>query len=1147
MNIKLLTAIAVAGVLGSASAWSDDGMLRGHWWFDRSTEVHDFTPGSFEVDASQLYDGFHTFNAYVETADGVVSSPQGFLFFKPFQMTSLKEYTVEVYVDGKLQSTQEVEGGDAAIKLNLDCSNLGSGIFTVGAKVITPQGNVSSAREALFFKDPKEEEYKDLQGYYTLDGIRAGDISGVTLGNPIHLDIDASRLLTGIHYVEVFLTSPSGIGTSAASAWFVKIPNGGEGVMAYDYWLNDKADDLVSANLENRENPLSLMSLLEVSEEPFCSERYAFAIEDGAPVTYARNDFWMRFFEDDNTMSYANGSYIDTRVRREVDEISLIEDNAVTVIPSIEDNTIKWYKFEGEIGDSIAVKLDRGGMLEIYKPNGETLMANSGFEATQYACKTLVDNGTYYLAVHDIKGYDRNDTELDFTHIAKFDVISSNVNASAPREFVIMDLVGNGFSSLKSIELVNGERHIVPSLYKAHDNFNLSARFDFDESMPLGDYTVHAVFNDEEKGTEEIVDKAGMFKLEAAAAEVLVTTELNTPNIYGIPLEFNVSVTNHSNVPLWGVPVNYAVESGDAGDYVAFKDFAPLKLDCSLDTAAVTYTENLLGSGHGGYYLPLVLPYLGPNETVTLSMGFGTSRAKTVKMYAWSAEPWSEGFRTILSDDFKFEDEMAHNEDTNILTALDLCNMHALATYGEQTAPASVANSPRRVQRLITAADRAQSAADVAEGIGRTIGGTVNALRVNNIHDIADSYGIDLNDPTYSSVADYENQLKRGMHTPREIIGDALGISELQRCEESTMPLAKPHEVQNLRSWDPNEMTGYVSPAGSKYMAADVKTVNYTIEFENDPSFANASAMTIKVDNALDGKVLDLKSFRPLTMEISGKKIDLPQRHNFFATLDMRPEINAVAQLRFKFDENTGLAQWTITSLDPMTMEETRFIEDGVLPVNDDEGRGIGHLTYQIDLVEGLADGTRVSNQATIVFDDNDPINTPTWTNTTDYSLPTADLADITVSDDKLNYDFNVASNDKGSGIWTYDLYMRLPNEEGWTLVRPAIKGSSFSYASTEALEGAQFAVVSTDQAGNRQDDSFLNAIAGDADTNGRIEINDVLLLNNCYTGKNVNVNKYVGDINRDSSIDVQDVISVVQIYLDGSYAKKSPRKRIRK
>ena len=156
--------------------------------------------------------------------------------------------------------------------------------------------------------------------------------------------------------------------------------------------------------------------------------------------------------------------------------------------------------------------------------------------------------------------------------------------------------------------------------------------------------------------------------------------------------------------------------------------------------------------------------------------------------------------------------------------------------------------------------------------------------------------------------------------------------------------------------------------------------VYYTIEFENDPEFATASAHDIYVTDKLDNSLFDLSTYKPTRIEIGGKEAELSGDQNFVTTLDMRPEINAVAQIEGTFDSESGTASWHISSLDPMTMEPTTVPMDGVLPVNQD-GEGIGCVSFDISLKPDLAVNTEVPNKATIVFDTNEAIETPTWVN----------------------------------------------------------------------------------------------------------------------------------------------------------------------
>jgi len=185
-----------------------------------------------------------------------------------------------------------------------------------------------------------------------------------------------------------------------------------------------------------------------------------------------------------------------------------------------------------------------------------------------------------------------------------------------------------------------------------------------------------------------------------------------------------------------------------------------------------------------------------------------------------------------------------------------------------------------------------------------------------------------------------------------------------------------------VASLDPNDIYGYLAEDGSKNIRQEITDVYYTIEFENDPEFATAAAHDIHVTDQLPAELFDLTSYRPTRIQIGDQEKELTGEQNFVTTIDMRPRINALAQVKGSFDAETGLVSWHISSLDPMTLEPTTEPMDGVLPVNGEEGNGIGRLSFDISLKQGLAVGTEIPNKASIVFDTNSAIETPTWTNT---------------------------------------------------------------------------------------------------------------------------------------------------------------------
>jgi hypothetical protein len=78
-----------------------------------------------------------------------------------------------------------------------------------------------------------------------------------------------------------------------------------------------------------------------------------------------------------------------------------------------------------------------------------------------------------------------------------------------------------------------------------------------------------------------------------------------------------------------------------------------------------------------------------------------------------------------------------------------------------------------------------------------------------------------------------------------------------------------------------------------------------------------------------------------------------------------------------------------LTTLDPDTGDCPEDPLAGFLPPNDETGRGEGRISFEIDPLPGLPDGTTITNQARIIFDTEAPIVTDVWANTigTPYAL----------------------------------------------------------------------------------------------------------------------------------------------------------------
>ena len=231
-----------------------------------------------------------------------------------------------------------------------------------------------------------------------------------------------------------------------------------------------------------------------------------------------------------------------------------------------------------------------------------------------------------------------------------------------------------------------------------------------------------------------------------------------------------------------------------------------------------------------------------------------------------------------------------------------------------------------------------------------------------------------------------------------------------------------------VSSWDPNEMVGPAGEGAANYISGDTRTIDYTIMFENKAEAGDA-AYRVRVSDELDENVFDLNSVR------FGKTSHDGIGYNW----------------KMKRDGNK--LSWDIEGIE--------------LPPNKVAPEGEGYVTFSVNLKPGLPHGTKIANKATIIFDKNFPIETNTYVNTLDCSVPQTQMDKAYFSNDStVIVKFNCA--DTGSGVNKFDLYV---SKNGADFQR---YGTYFDEvlefpASRSELDNYDFFVVATDKVGNRE------------------------------------------------------------------------------
>ncbi len=181
--------------------------------------------------------------------------------------------------------------------------------------------------------------------------------------------------------------------------------------------------------------------------------------------------------------------------------------------------------------------------------------------------------------------------------------------------------------------------------------------------------------------------------------------------------------------------------------------------------------------------------------------------------------------------------------------------------------------------------------------------------------------------------------------------------------------------------------------------------MGYEIEFENDPNLgATAAAQEVVVTDPnpagastmLDAD-LDLTTLQFTSFGFGPFRFDVPAGlSNYETTIDLRPDgIALLVPVKLELNQATRVLKATFRSLDPLTGLPPDDPDAGFLPVNNANHDGEGFFTYIVQPVAGRPTSTEITNQASIVFDTNSPILTPTTRHTLDVGAPTSTVTTL--------------------------------------------------------------------------------------------------------------------------------------------------------
>ena len=275
---------------------------------------------------------------------------------------------------------------------------------------------------------------------------------------------------------------------------------------------------------------------------------------------------------------------------------------------------------------------------------------------------------------------------------------------------------------------------------------------------------------------------------------------------------------------------------------------------------------------------------------------------------------------------------------------------------------------------------------------------------------------------------------------------------------------------------DPNEIFGPTGYGDDKMISTNDR-IDYKIMFENDPELATAAAARVKVTCPLHPHA-DSTTVRLGQYGFGDYIFDVPPMSTYYSKrLDLADSLGVWLDVTAGIDVDNNEMYWIFQSIDPETgVAPTDTI--GFLPVNDTlTGCGEGFVTFSVMSIDGMKTSDTISEQANIIFDENDNILTNVYTNMFDAVAPTS----VSVCDSSsvlLDYNLifkSVATDDEnGSGVRQVDLYVNVDSTQ-YVLVGsmyPDTIGSVDTMSLSYRLgQGSlyQFVLQAVDNVGNKE------------------------------------------------------------------------------
>ncbi|MBK6365457.1 MAG: T9SS type A sorting domain-containing protein [Saprospiraceae bacterium] len=731
---------------------------------------------------------------------------------------------------------------------------------------------------------------------------------------------------------------------------------------------------------------------------------------------------------------------------------------------------VDWYTLNVTNKGLIIIRLQSDGALEsnIYLVdslhlNGSIKYANFNFkEKTQDSLVALVEKGRYYMVIYRSRGsgaykanfkfllppkadfdYVQNNTRIVFEnktirgdeYIWNFDDGSPNIasvnpmheyaepgdydvcliaknragqDTSCARVFVkglsriypnsggntgdvTFAVFGGGLDTFYKVSLAQNGITVVQSLsVAAGEKGSLAASFDLRGKVE-GIYDVVV----SKTGENPYILPGGFTIKKGLAPDPWIRINGRNRILFNTWTTYTVEYGNNGNVDASVVPAWLVFERTPGFDLkfvnVNFQDQDP-------DESMYVDLDSLSSRPFNFRVYPLLLPVIPPGEVGSFKIKVKTGQ--NIKMYAWTEKPW---FQSPLND------KKLGCVNTSIENAAETVKLD-----GDQLV--CVINRSYYSFNNILKTTLSNKKSNYIQG--RIIVAYIASIgKIFKECEVVDE----------AVKEKFKEQMIKFIFALVDRTHGGVFLKKSSNDDESCSAEFEPQNPQSssvttVSSLDPNEKTGLTGYGENNYVPGQ-KTIPYTIHFENKAS-ATAPAHVVYVSDTLDKTKFDLTSFSLGDIVIGDQVIRPEKGLKEFVVDEKIIGMDVTARIYGHIDQNTGIVNWIIRSLDPVTLEDIEDPDIGFLPPNNTDPEGQGSVSFTVQLKGEPRHEEQIFNAASIIFDANAPIFTNNHLTTFDILAPESSVAILPATTQKEKITINWYGTDSGSGLRTYSIYV---------------------------------------------------------------------------------------------------------------------------